>query len=62
MAGLTNEQQTSVWAHDLIKPFSGKGSFGSCSNVGRKFSAHSEESAMALKLVTSDMEFVRKNL
>ncbi len=63
VSGLSHEQKTSVWAHDLVKPFSGKGSFRFLTEMlAGSFGPISDETKTALKLVTSDMEFVRKNL
>jgi signal transduction histidine kinase len=62
-SGLTNEHHSSVWAHDLIKPFSGKGSFRFLREMlAGSFGPISEESRTALRLVLSDMDFVRGNL
>ncbi|MBK8574609.1 MAG: HAMP domain-containing histidine kinase [Elusimicrobia bacterium] len=63
VSGLSHEQRTSVWAHDLVKPFTGKGSFHFLTEILEgSFGEISDDLATALKLVTSDMEFVRRNL
>ncbi len=63
ITGLSNEQQTSVWAHDLVKPFSGKGSMRFLNEIlAGSFGEISDDLSTAVKLIVSDMEFVKNNL
>lgn len=63
ISGLNTEQQTSVWAHDLLKPFGTKGSFGSIWRIIRgDFGSISPEATKLLSLVLNDAKFVANNL
>jgi signal transduction histidine kinase len=63
LSGLTQEQTTSIWAHDLIKPFSMKGSFQYLEQMLEgSFGPISAETQQAIKLVINDIGFVKQNL
>lgn len=62
-SGIMNEQMTAVWAHDLMKPFTPKGSFHI---IKRILSGHlgpvNSEVKSALELIAGDSVFVLQNL
>lgn len=63
LSGLAQEQMTSIWAHDLIKPFTLKGSFQYLEQMLEgSFGPMSAETQQALKLVLNDIGFVKQNL
>lgn len=63
LSGLAQEQTTSIWAHDLIKPFTLKGSFQYLEQMLEgSFGSMSAEAQQALKLVLNDVGFVKHNL
>ncbi len=63
LSGLSQEQTTSVWAHDLIKPFTLKGSFQYLEQMLEgSFGAMTYETKTALKLILNDVDFVKGNL
>ncbi|MBK8651610.1 MAG: hypothetical protein IPN23_07885 [Elusimicrobia bacterium] len=62
-AGIMNEQMTAVWAHDLMKPFTPKGSFHIIKKI---LSGHlgpiNSPVKSALELILNDSAFVLQNL
>ncbi len=63
LSGLAREQLTSVWAHDLVKPFTLKGSFQYLEELNKgSFGFLSPEGKRVLGLVLGDITFVRENL
>jgi len=63
LSGLAQEQTTSIWAHDLIKPFTLKGSFQYLEQMLEgSFGPMSAETQQALKLILNDIGFVKQNL
>ncbi|MBL0059320.1 MAG: hypothetical protein IPP35_09470 [Elusimicrobia bacterium] len=63
IAGLAHEQMTAMWAHDLVKPFTLKGSFHFIQEgVEGVFGPISEALKTALSIVLSDAAFVRMHL
>lgn len=63
LSGLAQEQMTSIWAHDLIKPFTLKGSFQYLEQMLEgSFGPMSAETQQALKLILNDIGFVKQNL
>jgi NtrC-family two-component system sensor histidine kinase KinB len=63
LSGLSQEQRTAVWAHDLVKPFSMKGSFSLLEEMALgTFGVLSGEMSRAIELIRGDVDFVRKNL
>ncbi len=63
LSGLSQEQTTAVWAHDLVKPFTVKGSFRILDDLlSGGFGPVSETLKTNMKLVLEDMKFVRDNL
>ncbi len=63
LSGLSQEQTTAVWAHDLVKPFTLKGSFRYLEELlAGAYGQPSPETESALKLIMEDMRFVRNNL
>lgn len=63
LSGLAKEQTTAVWAHDLVKPFSPKGSFLLLQGMlGGAFGPVSDAMRSAVQLMMGDVAFVRKNL
>lgn len=63
LSGLSHEQLTAVWAHDLLKPFTSKGSFRFISEMlNGSFGNINQEIQSALELIKNDVVFVSKNL
>lgn len=63
MSGLSQEQMTAVWAHDLVKPFTLKGSFQYLQDMlAGRMGPVSEDVQTALQLILEDTRFVRDNL
>lgn len=63
LSGLSQEQTTAVWAHDLVKPFTVKGSFRILDDLlNGDLGPVSEVVKTSLRLVSEDMKFVRENL
>lgn len=63
LSGLSQEQMTAVWAHDLVKPFSLKGSFGFLEEMlAGSFGTLSDAVKSAILLILGDVAFVRKHL
>lgn len=63
LSGLAQEQTTSIWAHDLIKPFTLKGSFQYLEQMLEgSFGPMSAETQQAIKLILNDVGFVKQNL
>lgn len=63
LSGLSQEQLTAVWAHDLVKPFSAKGSFNLLDDLlSGSMGPLSEPMQSALKLMRGDADFVKRNL
>ncbi|MBL0059316.1 MAG: GAF domain-containing protein [Elusimicrobia bacterium] len=63
LSGLSQEQQTAVWAHDLVKPFTHKGSFSLLEEMhSGSYGIFSDPMKRALELMLGDVVFVRKHL
>lgn len=63
LSGLTQEQNSSVWAHDLIHPFGTKGSFQFLEEIiGGAFGPISDEIKFALQMCLKDVHFVAKHM
>jgi|GEM_PF-3017485 len=63
MSGLSHQQLTAVWAHDLIKPFSSKGSFRWVRDMGDGVFGDLPVSVKEkLKLIQFDLDWVSGNL
>jgi hypothetical protein len=63
LSGLSREQLTAAWAHDLSKPFNEKGSLGDIrSLVEGKFGSVDDEAKRVLYRIAEEMRFVGKNL
>jgi signal transduction histidine kinase len=63
LSGLAQAQSSSIWAHDLIKPFTLKGSFQYLEQMLEgSFGPMSAETQQALKLILNDIGFVKQNL
>lgn len=63
VAGLTHQQLTSMWAHDLVKPFGPKGSMHIVGlAIEGTFGMIPPKLKQALETVLEDVEFVRTNL
>jgi signal transduction histidine kinase len=63
IAGLTHQQMTSMWAHDLAKPFGPKGSMHIIDlAMEGAFGPVSPELKQALAAVSGDVGFVKANL
>jgi signal transduction histidine kinase len=63
LSGLHAEQMTAVWAHDLLKPFTAKGSFRYLVELkDGNFGPISEGTALAVQAVLNDVRFVAKHL
>ncbi len=63
LSGLAQEQTTSIWAHDLMKPFTLKGSFQYLEQMLEgSFGPLSADIQQAIKLILNDIGFVRQNL
>ncbi len=63
IAGLTHQQMTSMWAHDLAKPFGPKGSFHYLSMaLGGAYGELPAQIKDVLQMLDNDVQFVHKNL
>lgn len=63
LSGLSQEQMTAVWAHDLVKPFTMKGSFFFLEEMlAGSFGTLSDAVKSAILLMLGDVAFVRKHL
>jgi signal transduction histidine kinase len=62
-AGEGRREESSLWAHDLARPFGAKGSLGGIEAVAQgKFGPVSAEAVAVLKRAAEEMEFVGRNL